>query len=553
MSKMGSRTPLLLTLALCLLAAACSDGSNKLATPVEEPPSEAQQLLDQFGTGAPWFTTNTLQALLDYDDRTAPVTLLQLIAVTDPETFAAYEDAILPVWESVGATPLFASEITAQILGERPLQAVRAIEFPSVLLFLDALRHPDFTTVIDQLFAASNDHAWVLGPRTALPPPPNVAYIDFALRNLDRNAALNLLAANSGGGASQTQASNPEVIIDMLVSDDPSPFWMVNLIDYYDQAQYPDGSGGDLTGAEANEIYGRAILPTLLRHQSLPALAMDISLVLTANERAWESAAIVRYASRDAFLNSFALNPGSPEALKHKAAAVENTLVYVSESEFGKPDALFIDKMHLFRYCEVLLASLVNGALQAEVWNTQALGNCPQEDWEALDAGAIAAEYSALAALLNGPRFWVVDAQEIRSSATLDRITDGTAEPPRLFGDIPMALAATVQIAAGAAGQPGHYQVNRVSRNTVWHYDAGREVYVLVDPQGNRYIMQSFSRIADAGLELEELAGLGNRLSLPEGWQFYSEVLEAPLQVPSVDGVADVVQDDLSNTYQWVP
>ncbi len=106
---------------------------------------------------------------------------------------------------------------------------------------------------------------------------------------------------------------------------------------------------------------------------------------------------------------------------------------------------------------------------------------------------------------------------------------------------------------AGGGGQPIHYQVNRVSRDTIWHYDAGREVYVLMDPEGNRYIMQSFSRIVDEELALENLASLGARLTLPAGWQFYSEVLEAPFRVPSVDGIADVITDDLSNTYQWIP
>ena len=66
------------------------------------------------------------------------------------------------------------------------MQAVRAIEFPSVPLLLDAFRHPDFTRVMDILFVATSDHAWVLGPRADLPPPPNVVYIDFALRGLDR-------------------------------------------------------------------------------------------------------------------------------------------------------------------------------------------------------------------------------------------------------------------------------------------------------------------------------------------------------------------------------
>ena len=70
------------------------------------------------------------------------------------------------------------------------------------------------------------------------------------------------------------------VIVDMIVSDDPSPFYMVNLIDFYEQANYADGRDSDLTGMEANSIYGQAIFPTLLAYNSLPELLMPVSATL---------------------------------------------------------------------------------------------------------------------------------------------------------------------------------------------------------------------------------------------------------------------------------
>lgn len=44
-----------------------------------------------------------------------------------------------------------------------------------------------------------------------------------------------------------------------------------------------------------------------------------------------------------------------------------------------------------------------------------------------------------------------------------------------------------------------------------------------------------------------------DRLALPAGWQFSSEVLESPLLVPTVDGTAEMLTDDFSNTYQLIP
>ena len=97
----------------------------------------------------------------------------------------------------------------------------------------------------------------------------------------------------------------------------------------------------------------------------------------------------------------------------------------------------------------------------------------------------------------------------------------------------------------GAFVGQGAYRVARVDRDTVWHYVAGRRIYELQDPEGRRYVMQSFSRIVDSELQLADLASLGDRLDLPAGWQFTTRILREPLAVPVADGVAEVVQDDL--------
>ena len=61
------------------------------------------------------------------------------------------------------------------------------------------------------------------------------------------------------------------------------------------------------------------------------------------------------------------------------------------------------------RYGEVLLLREDGGQFTAEVWNTLGMNDCPQGAWEQLDAATIAAERGALMAILNGPRYWVLD------------------------------------------------------------------------------------------------------------------------------------------------
>ena len=66
---------------------------------------------------------------------------------------------------------------------------------------------------------------------------------------------------------------------------------------------------------------------------------------------------------------------------------------------------------------------------------------------------------------------------------------------------------------------------------------------------GEMYVMQS------TGTEIEsaDLVGLGDRLTLPEGWVFEVITLEEPLRVTVSDGdTIDVLADDLGNAYGYV-
>lgn len=205
------------------------------------------------------------------------------------------------------------------------------------------------------------------------------------------------------------------------------------------------------------------------------------------------------------------------------------------------------------RYCEVLLAVWVNGELQADVYGTPGLNDCPQEQLEAVDIDALRDQYGAFTGLLNGPRFWVLDNISGSGERPLDGIAGGPGEVVSL-GGLQMRLLATVILPREfITGGAARYRVATVARDTVFHYVAGRRIYELTDTLGTRYIMQSFSRIVDRDLQLRELADLDDRLQLPEGWRFKTYFLDRALDLPSDNGFARVITDDLGNTYQEVP
>ncbi len=189
------------------------------------------------------------------------------------------------------------------------------------------------------------------------------------------------------------------------------------------------------------------------------------------------------------------------------------------------------------RYGEVLLVRMTESGPEAEVYNTFPLNDCPAELWDALDAEALADENGAVAALLNGPRYWLMSAIEKSSD---------TPQETKSFGGIDMIRQATVELSSMS---PAPYTVNRVDRRAVFTFDIGRPVFELVDPQCQRWVMQTWSQVVDKTLTLEDLADLAARLQLPEGWRYETRTLTAPLTVDTTTRDAHVTQDELTNSY----
>ena len=189
------------------------------------------------------------------------------------------------------------------------------------------------------------------------------------------------------------------------------------------------------------------------------------------------------------------------------------------------------------RYGEVLLVTPGEAGPQATVYNTFPLNDCPAQLWSALDAQAIAAENGAATALLNGPRYWLMNG--------IEKAPQG---PPmtKAFGGIEMLRQATVLL---SSMNPAPYTVNKVNRNAVFTFDAEREIYELHDPGGQRWVMQTWSQTVDPNLSLADLPGLADRLALPDGWSYQPRMLTSTLRVDTTTRDAQVLQDDLANSY----
>ena len=198
-----------------------------------------------------------------------------------------------------------------------------------------------------------------------------------------------------------------------------------------------------------------------------------------------------------------------------------------------------IDNMRGVRYGEVLAMFLRDTGLEAEVYGTQMLNDCPQELWETLDADAIAKDMGAVFVKLNGPRYWLLDGLGSKVAVVDPVFKD--------FNGIQMRRIATIPLGADFAA--GAYVVRNVNRGAVFFWDAGKTVYELVDPEGRALVMQARCVGVDPNMTEESLATLGERLALPEGWSYRTRVLDAELVVDTSATLATVVQDEFENTY----
>jgi len=203
-----------------------------------------------------------------------------------------------------------------------------------------------------------------------------------------------------------------------------------------------------------------------------------------------------------------------------------------------KPERLISD-MRGVRYGEVLAVFERDGSLVAEVYGTQMLNDCPQEQWETLVAEDIAKDMGALFVKLNGPRHWMLDGLGTKV-AVVDPVL-------REFNGLLMRRIATVDLGDNPVQVP--YTERHVNRGAIFFFDAGRPVHELVDPDGLAYVMQARCIGVDPTLTEEQLPALGDRLALPDSWTYRTRVLDEELVVDTSATVATVLQDELENTY----
>jgi hypothetical protein len=232
------------------------------------------------------------------------------------------------------------------------------------------------------------------------------------------------------------------------------------------------------------------------------------------------------------------------------STTAESTVTEVPATEVASTDAPAVsdsnsvrDGLHGVRYCEIILLSDKEDGIHGEVFNTFPLNECPDDQWKAIDTVAIAKAEEVFFASSNGPRYWAMDS--VAKS-------DASETYKKTFGEIEMNHYASVFVGANPAAMQNPYTPRAVDRKAAFTFNAGTTVYMLRDADGKTYVMQSWSQQVDPELAEDDLITLGERLELPEGWTYDSKTLTQEFVVETRAEDAQVLSDDLRNSYSYV-
>ena len=224
-------------------------------------------------------------------------------------------------------------------------------------------------------------------------------------------------------------------------------------------------------------------------------------------------------------------------------ASLEQNVAAARDEHLVPGREIHMQNMRGFPFCEI---GLITGTTQdnaiANLWNTTSACEPTPEQFDALHADTIARETGALRAWLNPVRHWVFDRLDVRE-----------AGDDRTFGSITGTWMGVTAATLTEEVLHGNYQPAYIQRdNFTFTYDKGSEVYVLDAPDGEMFVMQSFTKGMDPTLSEADLPHLYSRLDLPDDWGFRAVTLDQDLEVSSssIDHLAHVVQDDLHNVYQ---
>jgi len=205
-------------------------------------------------------------------------------------------------------------------------------------------------------------------------------------------------------------------------------------------------------------------------------------------------------------------------------------------------NSLYVKKARGLAQCELFLMKSEAGKLEALVYNTTGLNDCPPRKYDPMDAKVLAQKTKSDVVWKNPRRFWM-----------MDHLTISLVGEPRDFDGLPFNFVAKMQMPVGFDPKKDQssqaYTPMKIHRVSKYEFLKGLPVFLLRSPDGHTWVMQTYTNHIDRSLTEAELPNLAQRLKLADGWQFKMKMLDRNLTI-TTNGLAHIVPDDLANMYQ---
>jgi hypothetical protein len=226
-----------------------------------------------------------------------------------------------------------------------------------------------------------------------------------------------------------------------------------------------------------------------------------------------------------------------------RESTLEQTLAAAASEHLVPGREIHWQNLQGSQFREVCLITETGDGIEiANIWSTIGAGRPEPGALDALDADAIARANGARQAIVGPLR-----------TCLFDRLDVGQAGDERDFGGITVSWMGAVDAPAMTQVTADHgFHSAYIYRNGTITFAKGGQAYVLDAPDGEVFIMESYTRHRDAVLSEGNLARLGGQLAFPSGWGFRAEPLVQDIEVSSAHhgNLAHVVQDNLHNSYQ---
>jgi hypothetical protein len=132
------------------------------------------------------------------------------------------------------------------------------------------------------------------------------------------------------------------------------------------------------------------------------------------------------------------------------------------------------------RYCEIIPIVRDRLHLEATVYNTLGLNDCPASVWDSITEEAMKQRFGAITVLLNGPRYFLMDSITAEGATKAGEKIDAGG----------LALTERASIDVGLFDLLDRaYRETTIDRDTTYLFKAGSPIFMLEAPDGARYVI----------------------------------------------------------------